>query len=51
MVHTASFHFSGSDVLDAENFTDQTGGDKTGGNAAATVRQAGIYSSQDQPSF
>jgi ComF family protein len=51
MIHPASFHFSVSDGLDAENFTGQTGGDKIGNNGAAIVQQAGIYSSQDQPSF
>jgi ComF family protein len=46
MIHTPSFYFSGSDDLDAGSSTD-----KTDENVDATVQQAGIYSSQDQPSF
>jgi ComF family protein len=51
LIHTASFHFSGSDDLESEKFTDGTGAGQIGVNGAAIVQQAGIYSSHDQPSF
>jgi ComF family protein len=46
LIHQASSHVSSSDELDEGNITDQPGS-----FGAATMQQASIYSSQDQPSF